>query len=882
MSDLQSVARPEAAVRPRREFLKDVLGVAASSSILYAGHDAALAQLGPLPTLGATVANDDVKTVLTFHDVHCHGACILKAHIKQGRLLKLTSAGDVPRSEAGSDESIGQMQRRACIKGFAERKRLYSPDRIKYPLKQTGQRGDLSSFRRISWDQAIDDVCSRVERVRERAKTLGYLPAWQIGQTPLPFMGQALGVFGNHSSGNLYDAFYASIGWNVRGHPAIDMLNSKLILVWGADPQATSPHLQFLMTRAKEAGVPIVVIDPRFTPTASAMATGTAGVPAWIAIRPGTDSALLVAMANTILRRGLHDEAFIRQYCFGFYPDDTVISQSPAKHPIAGKPYAGTQFTVPPGQSFVEYLDELQREHGGETGVLRWAAALTGVPAPTIEALALTYARAGAACIYAGNTTGGAQRTSNGLYFTWLVVALSSMTGNVTRRGGGIGHVNGNDGYGVALGKAPALTSLKANKLILFSRHMSSQVILTGRDARSADQLRADVLLQNGIDLGPDARLAIDMIWRGGGSADEFNQRGGINPKLVAWKKPHSIVSYEFFMSSTARWSDIVLPASTNMEQSFFSGSRLNADTNIVNQLVAPMYESRPDWRINEMVAERLGLDYGRKGKTDEEIMRMQWAGATLPDSYRKINPDIKLPSFEEMREKANLQLPTPVAQTFIHAATFAPGKFPTDTGRINFYSPFFAERRRVVHDVFRAQYVRPIEGVEDIRDGRKGNKGVVYKLQYVTPHLVHRSHSSFDNVPLLQDQHPHAVEIHPNDARVRSIADGDSVYVYNDAGCLKLPARLTRRVAPGVIAIGQGAWYRPSSSETTEAWFDADGDGKPEPHRVPVDIGGNTNMLTVDREVGAGDPVLSAVTNRSGGYAAGGNLCEVSKTKPR
>ena len=173
MSSSQGAPRLDAVAASRRGFLKDILGAAASTSLLYAGPDAVLAQLGPLPPLGETSADQSVKTVLTFHDVHCHGACILKAYIKQGRLLKLTSAGDVPRADSASDESIGQMQRRACIKGFAERKRLYSPDRIKYPLKQTGERGDLNSFRRISWDQAIDEVCASVNRVRDRAKSLG-------------------------------------------------------------------------------------------------------------------------------------------------------------------------------------------------------------------------------------------------------------------------------------------------------------------------------------------------------------------------------------------------------------------------------------------------------------------------------------------------------------------------------------------------------------------------------------------------------------------------------------------------------------------------------------------------------------------------------------
>ena len=97
----------------------------------------------------------------------------------------------------------------------------------------------------------------------------------------------------------------------------------------------------------------------------------------------------------------------------------------------------------------------------------------------------------------------------------------------------------------------------------------------------------------------------------------------------------------------------------------------------------------------------------------------------------------------------------------------------------------------------------------------------------------------------------------------------------------MKIPAQITLRQLPGVVSIGEGAWYQPSPTEKYEAWFDLDGDGKPEKHIVAVDVGGAVNTLTTDRDIGAADPVLHLQTNKSGGLAAGGNLCEVSKQKP-
>ena len=269
----------------RRGFFKATAATAAVSSV-FGRMERALAAAAPkFVTSTKPMLDADVKVVNTYHEIHCHGQCMLKAHVRDGRLLAITSAGDVPRAEAAkSDESIGCMQRRACMKGYAERKRLYAPDRLKYPLLQTGERGNLATFKRISWDEAIDRAVEKIDRMRERQKTLGYLPIWELGGTPLAFMGPYISAYGHHSAGNQNDCLYNALGKGVTGHPAIDMLNSKFIIVWSADPQTTSPHLPFIMTKAREKGIPIVVVDSRYTGTVGAMATGAPGLTPWICL----------------------------------------------------------------------------------------------------------------------------------------------------------------------------------------------------------------------------------------------------------------------------------------------------------------------------------------------------------------------------------------------------------------------------------------------------------------------------------------------------------------------------------------------------------------------------------------------------------------------
>ena len=198
------------------------------------------------------------------------------------------------------------------------------------------------------------------------------------------------------------------------------------------------------------------------------------------------------------------------------------------------------------------------------------------------------------------------------MYYTWLMLALAAMTGNATVRGGGIGSLSPNEGMSVKLGKAPGMAHGKTFKPLLFSTHVSSQVIMTGRDTRTPEQLREDIKLLNGIDLGEDPRLHLEMFIKGAGSGDVFNQRAAINPKLEAWNKLTSVITFDRFMSTTGRYSDIIFPVVTHFEESFITGSRVKTDTNFVNQILDPMYECKTDWQINELIAQRLGINWGR------------------------------------------------------------------------------------------------------------------------------------------------------------------------------------------------------------------------------------------------------------------------------
>jgi anaerobic dimethyl sulfoxide reductase subunit A len=153
---------------------------------------------------------------------------------------------------------------------------------------------------------------------------------------------------------------------------------------------------------------------------------------------------------------------------------------------------------------------------------------------------------------------------------------------------------------------------------------------------------------------------------------------------------------------------------------------------------------------------------------------------------------------------------------------------------------------------------------------------GRTYKMLYMTNKSRNRGHTAFDSTAIIKDQYRQTVRINPVNAGERGIRDGDIVYVYNDRGCIKLPAELTHEVLPGYVSIIHGSWNRPHPTETTKVWLKNRLTTPPtyEEITAPVDVGGTDNVLTDDDFTL--DTPFSCQT-----LAAQTGPCEVSKVKP-
>lgn len=678
------------------------------------------------------------ETVVTSTCGHnCGGRCVVNAHIRDGRITHIST--DARRWNPDHPPLP------ACARGVGQIERTYHPDRLQYPMRRTGPRGS-GQFERISWDEALDTVAAELRRVRKTYGNAAILDASRTGsqsmlhgrvaaQRFLYMFGGCTDLWSNMSAEAEVFSIRITYGepeYKSAGREPSDFVNSRLIVMWGWSPgdgTFGTGTMPFLK-HAKRNGTRIVCIDPRITNTSRQLADEH------ILIRPSTDAAALIAMAFVVLTENLHDADFCERFVHGL-----------------------EEGNVPPGGSYRSYLLGLS---DGQPKTPEWASAITGIPAETLRRLAIEFAFTKPAALQCGYAPG---RTVYGEQFHRAAYAFAAITGGVGRVGAGSGVSNG------ATGRT-GIKSLPAGKNPIVSR--------------VASPLLADLLAKGKAGGYP---ADIKLIYAAGGNL--FNQAPNAAKMAASLDGVEFFVAQDHFLTPTARFADIVLPATTFWERNDVHVPWAGAQHYAIymRQAIEPMYECRNDMDIFADLAQRVGINgYNTKSETE-------W--------LRELTAD-KVDDFEAFAEQGVARFPPPKDAVAFAANIRGEKKFATPTGKIEIYSETLAANP----NPYGLGVIPPIPTWFAPADD-----AARFPLSLCTPKSRARTHSIHGNQPWLARVDPDTVWIHPDDAAARGIADGQQVRIYNDIGATVLPAEVTDRIARGVVSIKEGAWFGPDST---------------------------------------------------------------------
>ncbi|MBU2578119.1 molybdopterin-dependent oxidoreductase, partial [Patescibacteria group bacterium] len=559
-----------------------------------------------------------------------------------------------------------------------------------------------------------------------------------------------------------------------------DLVNSKLIIMWGWDPASTVSGTRtcWYLSQAKERGVKFIAVDPRYTDSAAIFADQ------WIPIRPSTDTAMAIAMAYVMIEEKLYDRNFIETYTTGF-------------------------------DRFKDYVS------GAEDGVPKtpaWAEEITGVPTALIEGLAREYATTKPAALM---PSGGPGRTSYGEQFHRATATLAAMTGNIGIHGG----YPAARAWESLFGGYPYDIKFFKERVEFFkARDNPPTKEVNELRKTQVHRLELPDLILKGKAGGYHADCKLLLIM----ASNYLNQAPDINKTIRAFRKLEFIADIEQFLTPTAKFADILLPANSFVERNDLTMGWHLPYIGCMPKIIDSLGESKSLFQITVDLARHMGVS-DLVDKDDEEILRGMAAQCGITDfeafrerGYHKIKLDEPYVAFREQIEDPQNH------------------PFPTPSGKIEIYSQRWAE----LND----PELPPIPKYIEAREGWRSSLTKKYPLQFISTHFRKRALSQFDNVPWMRELGGQELQINPRDALARGIGEEDTVRVFNDRGEFLVRAKVSGRIMPGVVHVPQGAWYAPD-----EKGLDRGASANVLTHGEHSPAGAwalNTNLVEVERYI--------------------------------
>lgn len=723
------------------------------------------------------------KIVWSTCNVNCGSRCPLRLHVKDGRVVQVTADNQ-------DDNSHGIHQIRACLRGRGIRKWIYSPDRILYPMKRIGKRGE-GKFTRISWDEAFRVIGSSLSRtIKEYGNEAVYrhYGSGNLGGVVSHFrqidrlmniLGGYLSYYNSYSTAQISHAMTHLYGKVETGNYISDTVNSKLVVLFGNNPAETRMSGGGTvrdMARARQNGrAKVIVIDPMYTDTVTGFADE------WIPIRPGTDAALASAIAFILITRNRVDIDFLNHYCQGY--DATTMPKG-----------------IPEGNSYKEYI--LGR---GEDRILKtpaWASAITGIPHQRIVALASEIGAAKPAYIAQG---WGPQRQANGEQTAKAICMLAILTGNVGISGGNTGDREGPFGIAwpeIPVGDNPVKASIPC---FLWTRAIENPSTLTRLNSGLRGKDRLEVPLK--------------FLWCFASNM-LINQHSDIRHThdiLQDENRCEMIVLIDNVMTASARYADILLPGTSSFEEMdlAYQGYAVEMGALMMReQAIDPMGECKTVFDICAGVANELGV----KDQFTLGMSHAQWV-EHMYHECRRLKPELP-EQFSEALKKGVFKWPK-TERPHVGLASFRkdPDRYPlsTPSGKIEIFSTTLWEMGRT-WELPEGDRIRAIPEFHRTWGMPGSNESRKYPLQLIGFHGKQRTHSSYGNNPWLKEASPQMLWINPMDADSRGISHGDRVRVFNATGETRVKAKVTQRIMPGVLSLAQGAWFTPGLNGTDDS----------------------------------------------------------------
>lgn len=555
---------------------------------------------------------------------NCYDTCSLKTWVKD----------DVITFVEGAPESTFT-HGTPCVKGLTYPRRVYSPDRIKYPMVQD-VRGS-GNWRRISWEDAMQRIATKMLEIKKKDGSM-------LGLALSKYSGN-LGVMGYAVEGMMSSLGYTTrfagtpcwpAGIDAQNYDMGDMwcndpedfVKAKYIIIWGANPAWCSMHTMKYIYQAREKGAKVVVIDPLLTQTA-------AKADLYLRVRPGSDGALALGMARHLVDKGLVDLDFVNNYSHGY-------------------------------AEFEEYLRN--------NVTVEWAAEICGLSADVIRQLAEEFTAVNPATVWIGY---GMQRHVNGGANVRAIDAFVAMTGNIGIEGGGAryGHLQtwGYNYHGMMQKPPAGSVGMKGA-----GGPVGEFVSDSGEKSEYSD--RALNINQTAQGILDASEPPVRMLWVA--SKNPFAQDFDRNKMIKAFDKLEMVVCVDQFFNETVQHADIVLPVTTTFEQWDVSSSYWHYWLSVNEPAIKPLYECKSDPEIAALLSKTINKLEPGSCTFPQEFDAKRWLDQEFNEGMGK---QFGIAGWNDLLEG-------PRKAKMVSSAAWYDRKFKTPSGKYEFKSERCAE----------------------------------------------------------------------------------------------------------------------------------------------------------------------------------------------